>query len=56
MNKPIKVTVEGYEVKTKSVFSQGNTTAIFVPKRWAGKKVVVVLIEEAEEEIKSREE
>ena len=38
--------MEGYEVIEKVAEKGGNSARIYVPKRWEGKKVRAVLIEE----------
>jgi len=38
--------MEGYEVVEKVPEKGGNSARIYVPKRWIGKKVRVVLIEQ----------
>lgn len=45
MKKPIKMQMEGYEVIEKIAERGGNSARIYVPKKWIGKKVRVVLIE-----------
>ena len=37
---------EGYEVVEKRAERGGNSARVYVPKRWIGKKVKVVLVEE----------
>ena len=44
--KPIQMSMEGFEVVEKRAESGGNSARIYVPKRWLGKKVRAVLIEE----------
>ena len=46
MAKPIFMQMEGYEVVEKVAEKGGNSARIYVPKRWVGKKVRAVLIEE----------
>ncbi|MEK6867980.1 MAG: DUF2080 family transposase-associated protein [Nanoarchaeota archaeon] len=43
--KPIKIQMEGYEVVEKTAVKGGNSSRIYVPKKWEGKKVTAVLIE-----------
>ena len=38
--------MEGFEVVEKTAEKGGNSARIYVPKRWVGKKVRVVLVEE----------
>lgn len=44
--KPIKMSMEGFEVVEKIAEKGGNSARIYVPKKWTGKKVRAVLIEE----------
>ena len=46
MKKPIKMQMEGFEVVEKVADKGGNSARIYVPKRWIGKKVRVILIEQ----------
>jgi putative transposon-encoded protein len=48
--KPIKISVEGYEVIEKVVKEGGNSGRIYVPKSWIGKKVKIILLEPLENE------
>ena len=45
MKKAISLQMEGFEVIEKVAESSGNSGRIYVPKKWIGKKVRVVLIE-----------
>lgn len=45
MRKPIKLEMEGFEVVEKIAVKGGNSSRIYVPKKWEGKKVRAVLIE-----------
>lgn len=45
MKKPINMRMEGYEVVEKIAERGGNSSRIYVPKHWLGKKVRAVLIE-----------
>ena len=45
MKKPIQLKMEGYEVIEKIAQAGGNSARIYVPKKWEGKKVRAVLIE-----------
>ena len=45
MKKPILMKMEGYEVIEKKAERGGNSTRIYLPKHWIGKKVRAVLIE-----------
>ena len=42
---PISMQMEGYEVIEKVAESSGNSGRIYVPKKWIGKKVRVVLLQ-----------
>ena len=44
MRKTISVKMEGYEVLEKLVQSSGNSGRVYLPKKWIGKRVRVVLI------------
>ncbi|MFH1332839.1 MAG: DUF2080 family transposase-associated protein [archaeon] len=46
MAKPIQMRMEGFEVVEKIAEKGGNSARIYVPKRWTGKKVRAILIEE----------
>ena len=46
MVKPILMRMEGFEVVEKVAQSGGNSARIYVPKKWEGKKVRAVLLEE----------
>jgi len=39
----------GYGVVEKTATNGGNSARVFVPKGWAGKKVVAILLEPSEE-------
>jgi len=45
MKKTISMRLEGFEVIEKLVQSSGNSGRVYVPNKWVGKKVRVVLIE-----------
>jgi len=45
MAKPISMRMEGFEVVEKIAERGGNSSRIYVPKHWLGKKVRAVLIE-----------
>jgi putative transposon-encoded protein len=45
MKKPMKISMEGYEVVEKVADQGGNSGRIYVPKHWVGKKIRAVLIE-----------
>jgi putative transposon-encoded protein len=44
MKKYIQIKLEGYEVVEKTAKYSGNGAQIYVPKRWANKRVKVILI------------
>ena len=46
MAKPILIRMEGYEVVEKVAKAGGNSARVYVPKKWQGKKVRVVLVED----------
>jgi len=41
---------KGYEIIEKEVAGGGNSGRVFVPKRWAGRRVKIVLMEPVQEE------
>ena len=45
MAKPMNIKMKGFEVVEKIAVKGGNSSRIYVPKKWEGKKVRVVLIE-----------
>ena len=45
MKKPIKMQMDGFEVVEKVAEKGGNSSRIYVPRHWLGKKVRAVLIE-----------
>ena len=45
MKKPMRIEMQGFEVVEKVAVKGGNSARIYVPKKWEGKKVRVVLIE-----------
>jgi len=46
MIQPIVMKMQGYEVVEKIAERGGNSARIYVPKKWTGKKVRAVLLEE----------
>ena len=59
MSDPYDVTVrrggfvqefKGYEVIEKEVANGGNSARVFVPKKWGGKRVKIILMEPVGEE------
>jgi len=45
MRKYMKIEMQGFEVVEKIAMKGGNSSRIYVPKKWEGKKVRAVLIE-----------
>jgi len=45
MKKSMKIEMQGFEVVKKIAVKGGNSSRIYVPKKWEGKKVRAVLIE-----------
>jgi len=45
MKKTISIKLEGFEVIEKVAQSSGNSGRVYVPNKWIGKRVKVVLIE-----------
>jgi len=45
MRKSMKIKMEGFEVVEKTAVKGGNSSRIYVPKKWEGKKVKAILIE-----------
>jgi len=45
MKKSMKIEMRGFEVVEKIAVKGGNSSRIYVPKKWEGKKVRAVLIE-----------
>ena len=41
----MKIKMDGFEVVEKVAVKGGNSSRIYVPKKWEGKKVRAVLIE-----------
>ena len=44
--KPIQMKMEGYEAVEKIAAKGGNSSRVYVPKQWEGKKVRVILLGE----------
>jgi len=42
-------TISGYSILEKEVANAGTSARVFVPKSWAGKKVIIILAEPVEE-------
>ena len=47
---PFTITITGYEQLEKRAVKSGNGAAVQVPKRWLGRKVHCILVEEPEDE------
>lgn len=45
MRKIMKIELEGFEVVEKIAVKGGNSSRIYVPKKWEGKRVKAILIE-----------
>jgi len=41
----MKIEMQGFEVVEKIAVKGGNSSRIYVPKKWVGKKIRAVLIE-----------
>jgi len=50
MTGKMDVQTEAYQVVDKTVKSIGNSGGILVPKKWVGRRVKVLLLEEVDEE------
>ena len=45
MQKEVKLELTGYEMLEKQVNKSGNSGRVYVPMKWIGKKVKIILIE-----------
>jgi putative transposon-encoded protein len=45
MQKEVKLELSGYEMLEKQVNKSGNSSRVYVPIEWIGKKVKIILIE-----------
>ena len=45
INKPVSITMEGYEMLEKTAMPSGTTARVLVPRHWIGKKVRIVRLE-----------
>jgi putative transposon-encoded protein len=45
MKNLIQMKIQGYEAVEKIATKGGNSARVYVPKKWEGKKVKVILIE-----------
>lgn len=43
--KPVSITMEGYEMLEKIAMPSGTTARVLVPRHWIGKKVRIVRLE-----------
>ena len=50
MKKPNEyyIPIKGYEMIEKRAGKSGNSAYIYLPAKWAGKKIAVILLEECE--------
>ncbi|OPY27496.1 MAG: hypothetical protein A4E27_00523 [Methanobacterium sp. PtaU1.Bin242] len=47
--KPMKIELEAYDLRIKTVGDGGSSGLVYLPKEWIGRKVKVLLIEKLEE-------
>jgi len=45
MKKLIEMRLKGYEALEKVAQAGGNSARVYVPKKWKGKKVKIILLE-----------
>jgi putative transposon-encoded protein len=45
IDKPVSITMEGYEILEKTAMPSGTTARVLVPRHWIGKKVRIVRLE-----------
>lgn len=45
----VEVTIQGYEVREKTVTKSGNSGHVMVPPAWIGKRVKIILLDQVEE-------
>jgi putative transposon-encoded protein len=45
-----EVNFSGYAIIEKRAVNGGDSARVFVPKKWAGKKIAVVLLEDVDED------
>jgi putative transposon-encoded protein len=50
MNKPRKITVEGYEMLEKIVGKSGTSGYAYLPTKWIGKKIVIIALDPLDDE------
>jgi len=46
MNEKVKFTLCGYDAITRKVSEVGNGAHVLIPRKWTGKEVKVILVEE----------
>jgi putative transposon-encoded protein len=46
MKEPREITIKGYELIERRIAKSGNSAYLYLPVKYAGKKVAVVLLEE----------
>lgn len=46
MKEPREITIKGYEMIEKRAGKSGNSAYLYLPAKWAGKKVAVISLEE----------
>ncbi len=46
----MKIEIQGYQVREKTVKDAGTTGRIYLPKEWVNKQVKIVLLEPVTEE------
>ncbi len=44
------ISIEGYEMVEKTAGKSGNSAYLYLPVKWVGKKVAVILLEPVEDE------
>jgi len=49
MNQQMEVKATAYEAIEKTVEPSGNSGRVYVPKKWVGKKVKILLLEPVDE-------
>jgi len=48
---PFTATITGYEQLEKTAVKSGNGAAVQVPKRWLGRRVHCILVDEPEDDV-----
>ena len=48
---PFEITIKGYGIEEKVPVKSGNSSRIYLPAAWAGKRVRVVLVEPLEPDV-----